>query len=1543
MATDTQTFNSSGTWTKPDDAYGNVSVSIKGGGGGGGRGGLATGSRGGHGGGGGEGGGSANYSIAADQVSSISVTIGAGGSSTASGGSSSVAGSSGSGGNFGQNASLSGPGDGGSGSSGPDGSDGGTGTAVSRGAGGAGGGSGRGAGGRGGHGRQPGSSQSLGLLGVSGTGGQVTITVSTGTPPPPSADAPSITIAAVSSVDEDSSLNLSASISGGTYDSLSYAWEVVSGGGSISWNGLIALYTPPNITASQNTTVRVTVTATGTGTNAASGTSDTDSDDEVFTVFVVTPLPNADAPSITISSESSVDEDETLSLSASVSGGTYDTLTYAWTVVSGGGSISGSGLSATYNPPNVSSNRSVTVRVTVTASGTGTNAISGTTDTSTDTENFTVNVVLILPDASAPSVTIASVSSVFENDTLNLSRSVSGGTYDTLSSAWSVVSGGGSISGSGSSAIYTPPNVSSDRSVTVRVTVTASGTGTNAISGTTDTSTDTENFTVNVVLILPDASAPSVTIASVSSVFENDTLNLSRSVSGGTYDTLSSAWSVVSGGGSISGSGSSAIYTPPNVSSDRSVTVRVTVTATGTGTDAASGTSDTNSDDESFTVIADTTPNLPAAGPYTRSGAGNITRTLPAPSGGNSPFTYSATENDAHGSIVSFNSSTRQITVNIPSVPATLTVTYTVTDNDGDTDSISMQFKTVSTSVVPSAPAIPTLTPISHGLIVEWSPPSSIGSDPITSYDIQYRPGTSGLFNLVEYSGSLDYYITGLIGGQSYQVQVRATSQAGSGPWSSIATQTTLSTTVPGRPDAPTLADGANQLTVTWDPPDDDGGVAISAYDIRYRRGLGGWTTIDDAWTGGARTYTITSLSPGGTYQVQVRAVNSIGNGPWSESEEETVPAEIPGAPTITTATPGDMLVALIWNAPSSDGGAAITSYDVRYRIGSGNYTEIDPATMGLHSYTVMNLTNDSAYDFEVRAVNSAGEGPWSSAQMATPMGGTTTINIVFPESEVPVVVETPRVPGKPLIVSVTGSNHSLRVEWEDPEDTGTSVVEYYDVRVRASSLQTRPVEEIAWTLIDVASTDTDYTIRGLANNVEFDVQIRAINSTGPGLWSAIHSAIPLTTRESTLGLVKLISWNDLLWGITTNGDLYFSLDLTAWELHASLARHHTPVTDMFLFRDRTGAVVIHVMTETSLWVHEHEHERFSRLAVQWPRSAYNGRGSTVWLGDLYIPVGNAVFKYTGGQNPVLTQVGPNRDDGVSWLGTSRITKLVGTHNALLALVQNTEEGNNPEGTSHVLSYDEKGWQALWTPDDDVHEVLQDIFVETTAGDYSLWMGYGDLAVMDLPTNIVNPYRAPTTLRFAPSGYLITPWFNADEVAVRKLGLELVVEAYGLSATKTVQIEYALDYVENIWAQLATLDSADDEGRTLFDLYAAADDAGEGLIFDAIRFRFTITSDDPEASPYVAAYVMAFTKQLETKWGYQMTVDLNKPFGTKTADALSESLRTTAAKKKRVPFEYRSGLDSDRVAEYVRVERLTMAEKPGYAPGINALVFLIQS
>ncbi len=136
--------------------------------------------------------------------------------------------------------------------------------------------------------------------------------------------------------------------------------------------------------------------------------------------------------------------------------------------------------------------------ITVTVSGSAANS-QGITDPDDVTLTITNDDAVVLPDAAAPTVTIGSVSSVDENSTLSLSATVSGGTYDTLTYAWTVASGGGSLSGSGASVTYTPPDVVVDTTVTVRCTVTATGTGTNALSGTSDTATDTESFTVNFV------------------------------------------------------------------------------------------------------------------------------------------------------------------------------------------------------------------------------------------------------------------------------------------------------------------------------------------------------------------------------------------------------------------------------------------------------------------------------------------------------------------------------------------------------------------------------------------------------------------------------------------------------------------------------------------------------------------------------------------------------------------------------------------------------------------------------------------------------------------------------------------------------------------------------------------------------------------------------------------------------------------------------------------------------------------------------------
>ena len=94
----------------------------------------------------------------------------------------------------------------------------------------------------------------------------------------------------------------------------------------------------------------------------------------------------------------------------------------------------------------------------------------------------------------------------------------------------------------------------------------------------------------------------------------------------------------------------------------------------------------------------------------------------------------------------------------------------------------------------------------------------------------------------------------------------------------SAALPATAQLSAPGKPAAPTVsAASGSSLTVMWSAPD-DGGSAITDYDVQYRAGNSGdWT--DGNHTGTATTATLTELEAYTTYQVQVRATNAEGTG----------------------------------------------------------------------------------------------------------------------------------------------------------------------------------------------------------------------------------------------------------------------------------------------------------------------------------------------------------------------------------------------------------------------------------------------------------------------------------------------------------------------------------------------------------------------------------------------------------------------------------------------------------------------------------------
>ena len=108
-----------------------------------------------------------------------------------------------------------------------------------------------------------------------------------GEPVPDADPLPTVFInAIIANGDEGTTVQLSAAISGGTYDELDYAWSV-TGGTLDDATAESPVWTRPSVDFNSLVTISLTVTARGTGTNAVDGTSDTDSDSRTSAVFNV--------------------------------------------------------------------------------------------------------------------------------------------------------------------------------------------------------------------------------------------------------------------------------------------------------------------------------------------------------------------------------------------------------------------------------------------------------------------------------------------------------------------------------------------------------------------------------------------------------------------------------------------------------------------------------------------------------------------------------------------------------------------------------------------------------------------------------------------------------------------------------------------------------------------------------------------------------------------------------------------------------------------------------------------------------------------------------------------------------------------------------------------------------------------------------------------------------------------------------------------------------------------------------------------------------
>ena len=398
----------------------------------------------------------------------------------------------------------------------------------------------------------------------------------------------------------------------------------------------------------------------------------------------------------------------------------------------------------------------------------------------------------------------------------------------------------------------------------------------------------------------------------------------------------------------------------------------------------------------------------------------------------------------------------------------------------------------------PGAPTIDSVTPGDQALTVAWSAPDDTGGSTITGYDLRYIRSDASNDNWTEQvgvwtSGDLAYTLGGLTNGVEYDVQVRAVNIVDSGPWSGAVSG--IFRTIPEAPTIDGVARGDGTLTIAWSAPSATGGATITSYDVHYIRSDASndnWSLRAGVWSSGDLEYPLDGLTNGVRYDVRLRAVTSVGNGPWSAAASAT-PQTAPDAPTINRVTFGDRALAVSWAAPADDGGSAVTSYDLRYirsDASNDNWTEqLDVWTSGDLEHTLDSLINGVEYDVQVRAVNAVDPGPWSGAVSGEPR----------------------TIPAAPTIDGVTHGDRTLAIAWFAPSDTGGSAITTYDVRYIRSDAPDKADTE--WTVRARAwsSGALEHTLRSLTNGVAYDVQVRAVNAVDPGPWSGTIPGTPQT------------------------------------------------------------------------------------------------------------------------------------------------------------------------------------------------------------------------------------------------------------------------------------------------------------------------------------------------------------------------------------------------------------------------------------------------
>ena len=404
-------------------------------------------------------------------------------------------------------------------------------------------------------------------------------------------------------------------------------------------------------------------------------------------------------------------------------------------------------------------------------------------------------------------------------------------------------------------------------------------------------------------------------------------------------------------------------------------------------------------------------------------------------------------------------------------------------------------------------------------ITVKWTQPHP-GNSPITSSKVRYRKVGDATWTELSVSGSLTSVdITGLEEDTAYQVQAQAVNKHGSGSWSetkqqtvtssggsgsggsSDSTSTAVSGAVGNTNEPPAQIDAPEQtsstrtsLTVDWDAPANSGSP-ITSYSVRYRLAD---QDPEAPWklhthTGTTTITTIADLPVGGaTYEVQLRATNDDGSGPWSSSSRVTLKEN--QAPHIINTRADLFVIYENWQGRFPQPMLPIYEADgdpITWSVGGRDARFVDIGDDG-----VLSTSQDNPIDFEyLSGLRTPQESTILKIKIIVTdsYGATDSVDRTYRVFDRP---EPPAAPDAPTLTAPSAT--SLTIQWSEPANTGPAITGY-SLRYR----QTGQTPEAPWTTHPHTGTGRTATItEGLLSGATYEIQVQAANDEGSSSWS---------------------------------------------------------------------------------------------------------------------------------------------------------------------------------------------------------------------------------------------------------------------------------------------------------------------------------------------------------------------------------------------------------------------------------------------------------